>query len=63
MAKILILNPLLALYGIVGHIAKGTWLLYYLFKNPSTIISVSIIYFLLVSYLLWQALRGIPFIK
>lgn len=36
---------------------------YYLFKNPPAIISVSIIYFLVVSYLLLQALRGIPFIK
>ena len=36
---------------------------YYLFKNPVNIITVSIVYFLLVSFLLIQALKGIPFIK
>ncbi len=36
---------------------------YYLFKNPSSIITVSVIYFLLVSCLLIQALKGMPFLK
>lgn len=36
---------------------------YYLCKNPTSIITVSVIYFLSVSFLLVQALKGMPFLK
>jgi hypothetical protein len=36
---------------------------YYIFKKPDAILLFSVAYFIAVSYTLWQALRGLPFIK